>query len=292
MSLSSPIASNSFFSPSVLDATFHVWQWQGLKMFKDLYIGNSFASFEQLSVKYNLPPSHFFRYLQVRHFVSASILGFPDKPPYNVIDKVISFIPTKKKSISVMLRFLSGLGSSSMSAIKEAWEWDLKTGTDISEADWTKVLKQIHSSSMCARHSLIQFKVVHQAHIQKYKLARIYPHIDQTCDRCKLEEATLIHMFWLCPKIQQYWEGICEALSCVLGVNITLHPLFLPFGVTGEGLGLPVGGWKLIAFSTLLARRMILLKWKDAAPPTVSHWVKDVLYHLKMERIRFVLRGA
>lgn len=95
MSLSSPIASNIFFSPSVLDATFHVWQRQGLKMFTDLHIENSFASFEQLSIKYNLSPSHFFRYFQVRHFVSASIPGFPDKPPYNFIGEVISFNPKK-----------------------------------------------------------------------------------------------------------------------------------------------------------------------------------------------------
>lgn len=46
MSLSSPIASNTFFFPSMLDATFHVWQRQGLKRFKDLYIGNSYTSFE------------------------------------------------------------------------------------------------------------------------------------------------------------------------------------------------------------------------------------------------------
>lgn len=63
-----------------------------------------------------------------------------------------------------MLRLISSLNSPSMSAIKEAWERDLKTG--ISEADWTKVLKKINSSSMCAKHSLIQFKVVHRAHSQ------------------------------------------------------------------------------------------------------------------------------
>ena len=77
------------------------------------------------------------------------------KSPYNVIDKVISFNPTKNKAISIMLRLISSLNSPSLSAIKEAWEGDLKTG--ISEADWTQVLKRINSSSMCARHCLIQF---------------------------------------------------------------------------------------------------------------------------------------
>lgn len=177
-----------------------------------------------------------------------------------------------------------------MSTIKDAWEQDLQIR--ISEADWAEVLGKIHSSSMCARHSLIQFKVVHRAHLPKSKLARIYSQIDPTCDRCKSAEATLIHMFWLCPKIQHYWEGVCEALSNTLGVKITLNPLLLLFGVTAEGLGLPAGGRKLIAFSTLLARRLILLKWKDVAPPTVLHWIRDVLFHLRLEKIRCVMRGS
>lgn len=39
----------------------------------------------------------------------------------------------------------------------------------LSENTWDSVLWQVYSSSMCARHSLIQFKVVHQAHMSKVK---------------------------------------------------------------------------------------------------------------------------
>lgn len=91
-----------------------------------------------------------------------------------------------------------------MSVIRRAWEQDLQI--NVGEAEWDDAVRNIHSSSTCARHSLVQFKVVHRTHLHKSKLARIYPHIDPTCDRCKLAEATLIHMFWLfwlCPKIQQ-----------------------------------------------------------------------------------------
>lgn len=290
MSLSSPITANTFFYPSVQDAAFHAWQRQGLKNFSDLYIGDKFASFEQLSAKYNLPSSSFFRYLQVRHFVSSSIPGFPNKPLNNIIDDMFSFSPTKKKAISTLLGKISNSNSSSIYTIKKAWEQDLQI--NISEEDWARVLRTIHSSSMCARHSLIQFKVVHRAHLPKSKLAKIYTHIDPMCDRCKSAEATLIHMFWLCPQIQQYWEDICEALSDMLGVTITLNPLLMLFGITAEGLRLPAGGQKLIAFSTLLARRLILLRWKDAVPPTKPHWIKDVLYHLKLEKIRCIMNGS
>lgn len=290
ISLSSPIASNDLFLPSLQDHTFNVWLRKGLKCFKDLFIENKFASFTQLSTKYDLPASHFFRYLQVRHFVTSSVSGFPGKSPDNIIDELMSFNPNRCKAVSFMLNLISRLDSPSSLAIKLSWERDLQI--TISESVWADVLRRVHSSSMCARHSLIQFKVIHRVHLHKSKLARIYPQIDPTCDRCKAEEATLIHMFWLCPKIQIYWNGICEALSAVLLVKITPNPLMLLFGVTPEGLGLPTGGRKVVAFSTLLARRLILLKWREAVPPTVSHWIKDVLFNLKLEKIRCVMRGS
>lgn len=94
--------------------------------------------------------------------------------------------------------------------------------------DWANVLKNIHSSSLCARHSLIQFRVVHQAHLSKAKLSRIYPQ--------------------LCPKIQRYHEAVCEALSSVLGTKIPLNPLF---GGCGGGIGV---GLLLFFNSTSLTR--------------------------------------
>lgn len=196
---------------------------------------------------------------------------------------------TRLRSSSILVLILR-LGSCSMSAIKRSWEEDL--GICITDADWGNVLRNIHSSSMCARLCLLQFKIVHRVHLSKSKLAKMYPQIDPTCERCKLAEATLIHMFWSCPKIQKFWTDVCGSLSCIFGIRVSLNPLLFLFGVNSDGLALPAGGQRIIVFSTLLARRLILLKWKDAAPPKVSHWVRDVLFHLKLEKIRFVLRGS
>lgn len=76
------------------------------------------------------------------------------------------FNPVKKKAISLVLVLILRLGSSSMSAIKRSWEEDLKIC--ITEADWGNVLSNIHSSSMCARHCLLQFKIVHR--VQQIKI--------------------------------------------------------------------------------------------------------------------------
>ncbi|KAF3833342.1 hypothetical protein F7725_027007 [Dissostichus mawsoni] len=47
---------------------------------KTFYIDNTFASFQQLSDTFALPRQHFFRYLQIRSFVSNRFPQFPNHP--------------------------------------------------------------------------------------------------------------------------------------------------------------------------------------------------------------------
>ena len=182
------------------------------------------------------------------------------------------------------------LASSSLDNIKRAWEEDLDR--PLSEDTWNCVLKQVHSSSICARHSLIQFKVVHRAHISKVKLAQMFPGTNPMCNRCQCAEGTLIHMFWTCPKLEHYWRSIFLTLSAVLQHRLEPEPLVALFGVAPEEVWLSASMCKVLAFSSLIARRAILLKWKDPLPPTHTQWIKDMMSCLSLEKIRYSLRGS
>lgn len=48
----------------------------------------------------------------------------------------------------------------------------------------------------------------------------------------------------------------------------------------------------LVAFFTLLARCIVLMHWKNPLPPTHSHWIKDALFFMKLEKIRYSLKGS
>ena len=74
--------------------------------------------------------------------------------------------------------------------------------------------------------------------------------------------------------------------------SIVPCPIIGLFGATPEHLGLTRAQSNSIAFLTLLARRLVLIKWKDCKPPTFTHWVKDALYFLKLEKIRHSLKGS
>ena len=132
---------------------------------------------------------------------------------------------------------------------------------------------------------------LNRVHLTKAKLARIYPNTDPTCDRCKHAPATLIHMFWTCSTLRTFWLAIFKSLSEVFSMVIDPHPLIALFGVRPGDCIWPLNMHNVVAFTTLLARRQILLNWKSAKPPSHTRWIRDIMFHLKLEKIKFTLKG-
>ena len=106
----------------------------------------------------------------------------------------------------------------------------------------------------------------------------------------KVNQQTIyIHMFWSCPKHYTLWASIFGAYSEMLQRVITPNSVCALFGLTPENRF-------LIAFSSLIARRLcltlILLSWKNQAPPNFTRWIRDVMHFLKLEKIQYTLKGA
>ena len=220
--------------------------------FKDLFIGNSLASFEQLSEKFSLPKSNFFRYLQARHLVVSHLPGSLISTDLTTVDRVLSVNPLKKKLISALYSMVLDLGRASTDRLRTAWEEDL--GLSLSEDTWTSILKLVSSTSLCARHSLIQFKVVHRAHISKAKLSSMYPDISQHCIKCGFAEASQIHMYWSCSSFTNYWREIFHTLSRVLGIRLEPSPLIALFVLMEAEIEFSIEKQRTISFVSLLAR--------------------------------------
>ena len=145
---------------------------------------------------------------------------------------------------------------------------------------------------MCARHGLIQLKVVLRAHLTKARLAKIFPDTDPSCPRCNGQPADYMHMFWSCPKLSQFWHRIFCAYSEMFNRNIDPNPKCALFGFTPETRSIAGKAHEIIAFTSLVARRLILLAWKDKAPPSFTRWIRDTMQLLKLEKIRYTLRGS
>ncbi|KAI2651145.1 Holliday junction resolvase RecU [Labeo rohita] len=141
-----------------MDRAFNIRKEHGLATVSQLYIDNNFASFTQLRDKFFLPSSHLFRYFQILNFIRKQFSNFPFLPTKNILD--ILDLHTSLK------------GSPSMRPLKALWKEELNLTFE--ENIWDLILYCIHSSSINARHTLVQFKVVHRVHWSRTKLNKIF----------------------------------------------------------------------------------------------------------------------
>ena len=162
----------------------------------------------------------------------------------------------------------------------------------ISDETWVRALSCVNGTSSCVRLNLIQFKVLHRTHYSKARLAKIYPELDDTCDRCKATNADLAHMFWTCSKLEEFWKSIFGILNVAFGLHLQPSPLMAIFGVRGNDTATATNKKNVIAFATLIARRRILLEWKSQLPPKASVWLSDMMMFLKIEKVKYFLRGS
>lgn len=262
-----------------------MWRKKGISIFKDLYIDNTFASFNQLSLTFHLPKSHLFRYFQIRDFTRKNFVDFPSLPNETLLDCILKTNPSNKGTVSRIYVSIIGSTSSDDTTLRQQWEADL--GYTLDDEDWVEVLRKIHSSSICARHGLIQLKFTHRVYWTKVRLSKIKPEIDPICDKCRQAPATLMHMFWWCPKLLPFWSSIFRLISEAFHKTIDPSPLIALFGLPPSNVCLSKAKKEALAFASVVAKKAILQTWKSPHAPSYVHWMRDLLNCLHLEKIRF-----
>ena len=101
----------------------------------------------------------------------------------------LSMHPSQKCLISFIYGKLAAIKQAPLEKIHLAWEKDLNL--ELTDNAWDSILKQVNSTSFCA-------------HISKEKLSRMYPDFSPCCNKCKEDEASLIHMYWSCPSLGKF----------------------------------------------------------------------------------------
>ena len=103
-------------------------------------------SFEQLRLKFDIPHSHHFRFLQIRNFVTSAITNFPSQPPDSLLDTILKLSPYSKGVIGTIYSLLNTFDLEPLTSLKIQWEEDL--GLEISDETRTK---------LCIGYTLLRF---------------------------------------------------------------------------------------------------------------------------------------
>lgn len=285
VSVHTPICHNHAFTPSILDNTFSKWHSKGIKCIKDVYLEGRLASFTELKSKYCLSQSSLFQYLQLKNFMKDNIAHYEN---YTLLE-TLSLVPTSKKLIAKFANCFR-LPIESSNPVKTAWENELKN--KISEQQWKKALLQIHNCSINSRLRLIQFKVIHRFYYCKVSLHKFYPDVSPLCDKCKSAEGSLLHSFWECPLIQQFWSSIFFFYSAVYQRDIAPDRDMVLFGCSMETQSFPQQLRSALVLGTVVAKRLILAEWKTSSAPRFNTWLNEIVNIISLEKLRFINTGT
>ncbi len=98
-------------------------------------VNDTVMPFDQLREIYNLPQSHFFRYLQVRSFITNTAKLHPNRFSFSTIEKILQSA-NSKKLISKFYRALLSQSTEHTASMKSLWVADF--GVAISMDEWIR----------------------------------------------------------------------------------------------------------------------------------------------------------
>ena len=144
------------------------------------------------------------------------------------------------------------------------WQTDL---VDLSEEEWKEAMEVLPKVSISLSQQLTQLFIIHRTHYTPQKLYAWGKYTSPLCPRCSVSNGSLIHMLWRCPKLQKYWGKVFQTLNTLCCTGIACAPKIAILGIVPVGT-LPIEMNKLWTRTLYLARKLILQKWIDIAPPT------------------------
>uniref|UniRef100_A0A3P9KND8 Reverse transcriptase domain-containing protein n=1 Tax=Oryzias latipes TaxID=8090 RepID=A0A3P9KND8_ORYLA len=282
----SPIQGNPEFQPGMIDAGYNIWTQKGIKNMSHLFTGNSLSSFEQLRVKYNLPNSHFFRYLQVRDFIFKKTTLTSDSTP-SQLEKLLLTHPGKK-IITCFYNVLNQTNSLTVLEAVEKWQTDL--GVIIDDDTWNVIWNQTKRISVCNNARLLQYKIIHRLQISPNRRHQMNPQMSPMCLKCKSSLGTYSHCIWFCPKILSYWRDILEDMEKILGTALVLNPVSLLLGYRDDKVISTSG--RLYDILTYAARKNIFLSWISDKPPSKANWHRLIIELFPLEYLTCLLHST
>lgn len=263
-----------------------VWARYGVITLGDIVAQGQLITFDALKSEKDLPNHMFFRFLQVRHAFRSQFPG-PLTLEETPIEKVLKN-QEGGRTLSVVYNLLVTQDTSKVSQLCERWRVDVP---ELSDGDWEEGIQQYLPLTISARDRFMQLKFIHRAYYSPIRLARIYPDRIARCPRCGSGEADFFHVVWSCPGVVEFWKNILDDINSIGGLQVPYSPIPLLLGIC-DFLEVTWGKKLFIFYTTLYARKAILLQWNQSQPPTKQLWQSLVNKALPLYKMTYMGRNC
>lgn len=247
-------------------------------------------SFEELHRHFHLKKSDFFRYLQLRSFLTSHKDWGKILNPTPIENILIQFQKGEgdKKLITKLYKVFLSMNANGPTRTKQKWE--AETAKIVSDEMWEGVWIGAHRVTSSNTWREYKWKIISRYFRTPDVVAKIDPKVPSLCWRnCGSAVPNHTHIFWSCPILQNYWDEVYKAINQIFQEVI-------PKDATVALLGIMPASVQGLAKSYLLnvlftaALKCITIKWMQVEPPFYNVWVQKVRELYQMEKITYSLR--
>uniref|UniRef100_A0A671TVT9 Reverse transcriptase domain-containing protein n=1 Tax=Sparus aurata TaxID=8175 RepID=A0A671TVT9_SPAAU len=270
------------FAPNQLDTRFKEWTNKGLTALCKIIKENTLLSFEQIKDKYALEAQDFYRYLQLRHFVSDK-LKYISESSKQLLDLFKRAYSSNKDRgiISGLYKGLINKKAHSSLYIKEKWE--VEGGIDLTEEEWVTIWEYQWKCSSSQSWKEFGWKSLIRYFITPYQNSH-YKGNSLACWRnFGSTNANHYHVFWDCGVIKTYWKGIHNAIKVIFGSQLPLESKVFFFGLVPEGW--PRRDKYLFSILLVASKKALTKKWLSQESPTLTMWMDITMDICRMEKL-------
>uniref|UniRef100_A0AAR2KTQ2 Reverse transcriptase domain-containing protein n=1 Tax=Pygocentrus nattereri TaxID=42514 RepID=A0AAR2KTQ2_PYGNA len=285
ISLYSPICHNPDFPSQLRSIGLHTWVKSGIRDLSCIY-GQSLMSFEQITEQFKVPKSDFYKYLQVRHFISSKETKL--RTELNDMENVLIKPNPRLCKISYVYSTFFDVNEPCYNPLRQAWEKDLSIKFD--DDSWNNMHKKIFPSCTSINIQEQNFKFFFRSYLTPSRLYKMCKNPSPLCPKCNSDTGTFMHMFWECTKIQVFWKDVHQVIQKMLEKHFHMSPcLYLlahdPNGVLNGNQSYLMGSL------SYLAKKCILLLWITPTVPTVKMWLTQLLNVFPLEKLTFEMHN-
>lgn len=99
-------------------------------------------------------------------------------------------------------------------------KWTLDLNVQIKSEEWEKAFTLTHCMPPATKAHETNFKLLSCWYRCLTLLHRIYQNVSDLCWRCQSSKGSLLHIWWECPPVYDFWGMILQLYTCATVPNM------------------------------------------------------------------------
>lgn len=161
----------------------------------------------------NVTELPFWVYLQARSYLKENHKGGDFSRPLTEFESVCRKGEPVNRTTSMAYAWLQEAKGPADDRLRRRWSDALQI--NITSTQWKNVCILAHKCSISTKVQETAYKLMTRWYLTPMRLNKWFPQVSDRCWRCMKDKGSLLHIWWQCPLIANYWNEILDLIKLI-----------------------------------------------------------------------------